>query len=512
MADVDAIVARVKDAQAAFWNMNTEDKTMVLGATLCLVLLLGYAFRKICGGRGYPEEGEALKKVGPVVTVTLSRPGNEKLGIAMRPNDEGTCTIMGITDGDLLSQWNDAELCMEKRIRSGDKILSVTNNGKTCSTGSMMTQQLKDGGDVTLRVGSIRSREEQLKIAQCIAGMVQLDGLVLKDAAELAKPTLSTAGALDSVAMEISKVGPDLADWNAKRRAQGSCRTQRLEIGDRIVSIAGNTNVRKQLAISNPTVVMARWVPLGTFRVESFDVTIERQGPDERMGMVICPHPLGTGAAIVLQIAESGAITRWNSSNRQILQGDCIVAVNGFSTYEEMQKALAGNHIALRIERWVEADTPSHSAVGSGPVKSTLPSAKSAVRTPAGFQAASHAGPGLLASIPWQGLSVTFFILFCFLNDEAEDMHLAVRAKAVQLNYFLRMPSQLVPLESQGSLAMMLLAGSLALMTGFLWQEVHSMQKQGTRTTMPQAFIAFLASLFFGYGNFFLLTWAGIYS
>ena len=69
--------------------------------------------------------------------------------------------------------------------------------------------------------------------------------------------------------------------------------------------------------------------------------------------MVICPHPLGHGAATVLKIMPDGAawrvfipshhfeaVSRWNAGNMgQIHAGDAIVSVNGAATYSAIQKA-----------------------------------------------------------------------------------------------------------------------------------------------------------------------------
>jgi len=519
---MDEIMPYVTKAQVMWKRFDTEEKTMAVGAALCVLLLLGYVFRKCCcGRRSLPTEEEALKQVAPVIAVTLYRSGTEKLGMALRPTDDGSSSIIGIADGDLLDQWNRNEPCTERRIRTGDQIVSVTDSTGSCTTvGAAMTEKLKTGGTVSLTVAVVRTRQELEKLGQCISGMVVIDNLTLKDCAELVPPTLSSGGAsLDRAAMQVASVGPALAAWNDQKRQEGACCTQLVEVGDRIVSISGSTNVRLGVGTSSPTLVVARFRPHGTFRVDSFDVSIQRQSAEDRMGMVICPHPMGDGPALVLALAENGAVARWNSSNRPICRGDKIVSVNGKTSYTAMQKELTSMSLSLRIERWAANDVPSGGyqtqAEGTtiwSPGAAQGLAAPMPAAPPVQSNAAALKTPGPPASAPQLG-SVAMVALALMLSDDHPDWALAVRVGSLQMNKFLRMPLKQVPEESHASAAWFLMAGASVIMVKFVWSEVSMLKRpEDQRRLMPQLLLALTGSLCFGYGHFFLLAWAGVHA
>eukprot|EP00435_Cladocopium_sp_Y103_P018709 s1807_g4.t1 len=205
----------------------------------------------------------------------------------------------------LVDNWNQVQTYPEQQLRNGDRIIAVTSGGKTCRDGRLMAARLKENGDVTLTVAVSRTLEEVERCWQRMTGMVTLQDLVLEEVAELGPPEMSSAGpALDKVALEVLKVGPRLAEWNQNCLSKGLCCTQRLEVGDRVISIGGSTNVRKGLRLPSPTVTLVRWQPIGTSCCKNFE-----------------------------------AVARWNaSSNTPILPGDCIVSVNGMTAYSKLQK------------------------------------------------------------------------------------------------------------------------------------------------------------------------------
>eukprot|EP00435_Cladocopium_sp_Y103_P012775 s1807_g3.t1 len=84
-----------KEIMEHFNRLDNEEKVMVLGAVVCATVLVVYIARSlgsICGG--LPSEEDALKQAMPVLSVRLSRFGNEKLGLCLR--SEGSyATITG---------------------------------------------------------------------------------------------------------------------------------------------------------------------------------------------------------------------------------------------------------------------------------------------------------------------------------------------------------------------------------------------------------------------------------
>ncbi|CAJ1332461.1 unnamed protein product [Effrenium voratum] len=498
---MDSIDLAVQSVQ----RLNDEEKVMLVGAVVCITVLLVYAvsgLSSIC--KGLPAEEDALIQATPVMTVHLHRPGNQKLGICLRANGDGPAIITGISSGDLLDSWNASQAFAEQQVRSGDHILAVTSGGSTCRDGKLMAAKLKEAGDVTLAIGILRSQAEVEKCWQRVTGMTTLPDMVLEEVAELGAPRMSFGGgAMDKVAMEVLKVGPRLAAWNEQCQAKGTCCSQRVEVGDRVVAIGGSTNVRKGLKMPSPTLTLARWHPIGSCSRKSFDAKIER-GQD-RMGMVICPHPLGNGHAMLLKIAPDGALARWNAGSVcPIHAGDCIVGVNGASTYLNMQKELASPSPSIKIERW----EPAGGSSGPSMTAQSMPlpiSGKPPAASPSPPQVLSSpelsTGSRLRQPMFWLGLG-TLLVLPSFLMEDWQGALHSVAEVA-------RLPKQL-PLDSQGTLALLLLGCAWLLLLRFLWCEVMLTGK--TVPILPQPVLAFLSSTCFGYGTFFLCNWAGVHS
>eukprot|EP00930_Biecheleria_cincta_P000107 TRINITY_DN10022_c0_g1_i1.p1 TRINITY_DN10022_c0_g1~~TRINITY_DN10022_c0_g1_i1.p1 ORF type:complete len:529 (-),score=113.91 TRINITY_DN10022_c0_g1_i1:79-1665(-) len=527
MSSLEEYVAK---AQATFQTLDTEEKTMVFGAALCVVLLLGWILRKIFGGsRGLPSEEQALKAVGPVVTVVLQRPGSERLGMSLRPNEEGSSTIQSIAEGALLDGWNRMQSSEVRRIRNGDKIISVTSNGTSCSSGGAMTDKLKEGGDVTLSVALVRSPEELKNLGQLVSGMVVLEGLVLKNEATFRAPSLTSAGAFDRYAVEVASLGNALTAWNDARRSEGSCSTQQIEVGDRLVCVNASTNVPSALATPTPSIVLARWREPGTCSVDSFDATIQKQGADDKMGIVISPHPMAHGPALVMKILDTGAVARWNGSgNRPILKGDSIVSVNGRTSYNEIQRELGSPAPQIRIERWMAtgAAAPT-SGFGSGysgapfgaapftaaagaaaPFAAPGQAAKMPVPVPMPAPSSSSSGGGGgMSLLPWRGISLVMFLLVYLLDEGEGKTSKACFYAALKLNQMLKMASKQVLNDSQGSVAAALLASAALLTLNFVWAEAMAEKR---KSLLWQVMLAAVASVLYGYGYWFLISWANI--
>ncbi|CAL1160395.1 unnamed protein product [Cladocopium goreaui] len=498
-----------------FNRLDNEEKVMVLGAVVCATVLVVYIARSlgsICGG--LPSEEDALKQAMPVLSVHLSRFGNEKLGLCLR--SEGSyATITGIGDGDLVDNWNQIQTYPEQQLRNGDRIIAVTSGGKTCRDGRLMAARLKENGDVTLTVAVSRTLEEVERCWQRMTGMVTLQDLVLEEAAELGPPEVSSAGpALDKVALEVLQVGPRLFEWNQNCLSKGLCCTQRLEVGDRVISIGGSTNVRKGLRLPSPTVTLVRWQPVGTSCCKNFEVQIERMGPEDRMGMVICPHPLALGPAIVLQIVPDGAVARWNASSyTPILPGDCIVSVNGMTAYSKLQKELTSTSLHLSLQRWElvgsmpTAPFPGPTNLIGGPQPKQW--SASAVQ-PSPKEAAAPAQPRrpcLRQPLFWLLLGV--LLLLPSVPSLALTPSEWWGEQKATLRMLVTIPSTL-PIDSQGALALPLLVLGWLLLMFFMWCEVSMLNSRHKKTLVPQPVVAFLSSTCFGYGWLFLGNWAGV--
>lgn len=523
MDDLEKYIAK---AQATWHTLDTEEKVMVFGATLCVVLLLGWIFRKTCcGSRALPTEEQALKTVGPVVTVLLHRPGSERLGMSLRPNDEGSSTIQSITEGALLDEWNRMQSSEVRRIRNGDKIISVTSNGTSCSSGGAMTDKLKEGGDVTLSVALLRKPEEVKSLGQLVSGMVVLEGLNLQKDATLRAPSLTSAGAFDRAAMEVASLGPALSAWNDARRAEGCCSTQTIEVGDRIVCINASTNVPAVLATQSPSVVLARWKEAGTCSMASFDATIQKQGENDKMGIVISPHPLGHGPALVMKIMDTGAVARWNGSgNSAILKGDSIVSVNGRTSYLEIQRELGSAAPQIRIERWVStgavpassfgypgaAPMAAFAAAAPAPLAAPGQAAKAPVPMPApsSSSGSSSSGGGSTSFLPWRGISLVLFLMVYLLDEGEGNASKACFYAALKFNQMLKVAAKQVPKDDQGSMAAALLAGAALLTLNFVWAEAVAAKR---KSLLWQVMLATVASVLYGYGYWFLIGWAGVH-
>eukprot|EP00933_Yihiella_yeosuensis_P031893 TRINITY_DN25494_c0_g1_i1.p1 TRINITY_DN25494_c0_g1~~TRINITY_DN25494_c0_g1_i1.p1 ORF type:complete len:542 (-),score=100.02 TRINITY_DN25494_c0_g1_i1:54-1679(-) len=517
----------------AYKKMDDEEKVMVVGAVICAVLLLGWFCRKICcGRRRLPSEEEAVQKTMPVITLSLPRPSGEKLGLGIMPNDQGNFTVTHISETDLVGSWNSNESIEERRVRKGDRIIWATSGQTTATTTTQISEILRGSGDITMGVALERKPEELEKVVQCVTGTIVLTDMVLKDAVEVGVPTKSSGKDLDAAAVEITKLNPAIQAWNTARRSDGSCCTQQLEVGDRIVSVNGLTNVKAYVDTKSPPITICRWKPAGSFRSDTFDVNLQKTSPSDRIGLMICPHPDGSGQAMVLDMTKDGLVAKWNetSGNRPVLRGDRIASANGKTQYAMMQEELAGMNVALRMERWMDFGA-SYSAPQPKPQQNTsMPTASPTFQAapvsapsppkplpptaPLKTIASDGSEPSGLSFIPWGNIAGLAIFCFLVLGNGWELMNDKLGKVLVpELNKLSLLPMKMVnDREQQGNLAGALIAAAILLAIRFIWHEVSMLRQPSKRQTVSQLVVASMASVFFGYGNVFLLSWAGMYT
>lgn len=272
--------------------------------------------------------------------------------------------------------------------------------------------------------------------------------------------------------------------------------------------------MRKGLRLPSPTVTLVRWQPIGTSCCKNFEVQIERMGPEDRMGMVICPHPLALGPAMVLQLVADGAVARWNaSSNTPILPGDCIVSVNGMTAYSKLQKELTSTSLHLSLQRWeLVGSVPTAPFPGpTTPTRGPQPTQRSSATQPSPKAAAAPAHqprrPCLRQPLFWLLLGV--LLLLPSVPSLASTPSEWWREQMATLRMVATMPSNL-PIDSQGTLAVPLLVLGWLLLMFFMWCEVSMLNSSHKKTLVPQPVVAFVSSTCFGYGWLFLCNWAGV--
>mmetsp|Transcript_24098 Transcript_24098/g.52595 ORF Transcript_24098/g.52595 Transcript_24098/m.52595 type:complete len:481 (+) Transcript_24098:3-1445(+) len=473
--------------------------------------------------------------------VLLSRQGGEKLGMGIAVNSLGGFTITAVEEGGLLERWNAAEPLAERRIRDGDVIVSVTSqqgggSSQRATEQGPMSDALRGGGDVTLGVVAVAASRAKsgdppggaTSAVRRVAGTVVLEGLALRDVAEVVALGRAAGGGF-----EVVKVGSELAAWNAARRDAGSCCTQCIEEGDRIVSVNGATDVRAHLGVPSPTLVIIRWRPSSAFRTESFQATIERTGPEDRLGMQIRAGPCSDTDIEVLEVVASGAVARWNSTlggsdRKRVLRGDRLLAVNGREGREAISKELSTpGTVSLRFERWLEGGensstvSPGVDAFAATPFSKSKPlcavaappmdAAAAALpqRTPPGRSVCSGCLPMLLA-VP----AVGALALFGDSDLPAAGHEVAMSSGSTSLPVPEAARPFLVRIHPAlyGDLGAFLFFLGAALTVRFLCYEIAVLRQPGAQGgILRQLVLAAAASLALGQGGFLLLVWAGVY-
>lgn len=321
--------------------------------------------------------------------------------------------------------------------------------------------------------------------------MVVLEGMSLNDAAAVRKPERSFGAAADALAVEIVKLNPALEAWNATRLSEGRCCTQTLQEGDRVISVNSSTDARSYLSLAAPTLVIARWRPAGSLRADQFDLSIDRTGTEERLGMQIRRLP-GTQHIIVLDVVDGGAVHRMNTSggSRPVLKGDRIINVNGKTDYATIQEELAKKASTFRFERWIDDSSGAPPVVPGIPAPSQAPPKPASAPEPSSSGPPPSTPPGDDGSGYVVGLGIMMAVLALVPPQEVMNV--------------------LRPQASSVALILLCVGGLLAIHV--FWREMSMLWKAEERQTAPQLFTAFLASVCLGYGNWFLFTWAGVYA
>mmetsp|Transcript_168912 Transcript_168912/g.543004 ORF Transcript_168912/g.543004 Transcript_168912/m.543004 type:complete len:908 (-) Transcript_168912:260-2983(-) len=490
-------------------RMNNEDRIMVAGAGTCCVFLVLYLLRSCCrGGRNRNlSEEQVMKSLVPILQVNLSRQDGERLGMGIGPGERDCLMVTGISKGDVIDRHNAAEPNEARRILEADRIVSVAAaaSGQRAAAFGEMSGVLKANNSVS--VGLVTARSAAM--LQRSVFMLKLQDVPLGEA-DLRPPALSWGGAADDRGVEIATVGAGLAAWNEARWKDGLCCTQRLQVGDRIISANGNTDVRPQLAKGpSPLLLVARWWPVGSVEADRFEVSIERPSPEDRLGMhlrviVGLPHYQ------VVEVFPEGAVARRNAASgggRQILPGDRIVAINGAGETKAMEAELQKPAVALTIERWVDrilqgaawsAAAPAEPLGGVVAKAPCAPAASNAAASPStaprgGGGRRSCCGPALNCLVGPLGL------LMCLAVSWDDISKIGIQ-RCLQ--------GELMDPERYVKLALTALGVGSLLVVHFLWYEFSMLSRPLERGTCAQLITVAAASACLGYGNWFLRIWA----
>lgn len=513
------------------WDM--ESQAMLAGAGLLVLMVLwGLCKWCCCRRRRQATDEEALSQVRLVVPVELQRASGGKLGLGIDSHPEGGFNITRIDDG-LVSQWNQSQPDQVRRVVVGDRIVSVVSDGARHTTLDKMSDAFKNASVLVLGIAISRDPA----VTGRITCLVNLEGLVLKDVVECAEPQQSYGGIVGAGAVEITKVLPGLGSWNDARRAEGSCRSQLVEVGDRIVSLNNLLDVRGNLGQPSPTLVLVKWAP-GGVQTTSFDVTCDKKEGD-RLGMGLQKHPSCSTHMQVNEVVEGALVSQWNKSNpgQAVQKGDRIVAVNGREGLDAIREELGKPQIRLTMQRWSAGDAP---AVTQAPApifgaKAAMPASVGAVSAPLATPqrvapAANIQKPAAPSSTPsggpeggWFSLCGVFLALALGLPVFAIAAAAAVSAAGGQLpgaaghRRGVRLPrstklfmKQIHP-ELYVDLALPLMFVGGVLTVHFLYSEASRLTRPVERGLAMQLFTALVASVSLGYGIFFLLAWAGVY-
>lgn len=503
---VPHLAADPKSIQPVFQALDGESQIMAASVGILAALLLLPLLKYTCCRRRSPgTEDDALTGVEMLINVSLKRKKGDPLGIRIDTCPRGGFSV-GSLDAGVISRWNETQPQKELQIRTGDRIVSVstTSGGRTISSNleHTISNVLKLEEEFCIGVALCRKPQE----VRQLVSWVSLEGLVPKSIAEFSAPRSSYGGALDDFASEVTKVGPELEAWNSARRREGACCTQTIEVGDRIISVNGLTDVRKHLDLKSPTLMVVKFRLAGAVQSRTVEVNIERTSKEDKLGLSIRPHP-GAQEMDVLEIAGGAAVDRWNQNNpgRGVLRGDRLTQVNDKQTVDTMKGELATPNLALKFERWgTDART---GPVVQPPISPTPPplSKDASVATPPVCSAATTASPSGAAPNSRSGsaFSVSGLLLVILLCGAAAASIL------VPSGMIAGTITKSIPSQSRRDASLGILAVGALIGLRFLWYEVAMLQKPDQRALAPQLLTAFIASCFLGCGHMLLLSWAG---
>lgn len=531
--------------------------TMMIGTGACVVLGTIFILRQFClcfcckRRATKMSDEEIIKLSEPTIVVPLQKPHKDaKYGLGIAPAPSGGLLINGVEPSGLAGRWNEMQSVEAARVRPGDRVIRVTYVEDGKETVASTTDQMKKAftkESLTLLVAVNRGEAE---IARLV-GSAALDGLDAGTDLTLLEVEGGTLG------MEVVQVSPKVEERNAQRRSEGSCQTQIIETGDRLL-------MQRDTPAGTSVVILKFRYP-HEVRTDTFEVAIEKNGPEDRLGMQVRAFPGEPKHMEVLDVLKEGAVFRTCSSGSaaMVLRGDRLIGANGKQGSADMGAQFREQNVVLRLERWHDAASapvpvgakfyeaaapatafaPLQAAAATGafaaplpgaPVAPAVPSAPSALWAPsapsAPFAAAPLASP--MAPPPAAagdgsvggGLRLTALLVLALAALVAvfgRNPPSAVANMATirfypelvgQIPYSTKMFLDRIPQELYGDVAVVLLLIGVVLTFNFLAYEVSMLRRPEDRRVLPQLCVAGAASHCLGFGALFLFTWAGVYA
>jgi len=344
-------------------SSESEKKTMMVGCGIALIMFLAFFWNRCCCCCGCSkrrpsklDETQVLRNMQLLISVSLSRASKEaKYGLGIEPAPEGGLQVNDVNEGGLVGRWNATQPREAGKVRRGDRIVAVivNDNGKqTVCTQTKAMQSAFANDNLVLQVAANRAENEVIKVASTLTideASLKKKGfsfasLDLTQDAELVEVPNSQAG------MQVMKIGPKVEEWNQKARTDGTCCSQCIDVGDR-VTISPDKHVLN-CKFRFPEQV----------RTNSFEVIVQKSGPEDRLGMQIRASPCYPAQNEVLDVLD-GAVQRCCSApgGQPVWRGDRLVAANGKEGTAAMAAEFRAETVTLRFERWADQ------AGGSGP-------------------------------------------------------------------------------------------------------------------------------------------------
>eukprot|EP00929_Paragymnodinium_shiwhaense_P035825 TRINITY_DN19299_c0_g1_i1.p1 TRINITY_DN19299_c0_g1~~TRINITY_DN19299_c0_g1_i1.p1 ORF type:complete len:1009 (-),score=245.19 TRINITY_DN19299_c0_g1_i1:318-3344(-) len=384
-------------------SSDAEAKTMLVGTGLATFMFAFFFLRRILGclcpcccrrSAGKMSEDEVLKRIEMLITVDLQRASPaEKYGLGIEPSNMGGMTITAVNPDGLVGKWNAQQTKEAAKIQRGDRVVMVTfeSNGqqvqKTKSS-DMATAFTSGLNRLVLTVATTRGEAEVLKLTATVG----LDGISLSSDLLTSEVDEGKAGLL------VSQISPKLQERNSSLRGEGACCTQLIEVGDRLV-------MSKIAAEPAAHVVIAKLRYTDQVRTDTFDVSLQRSGPEDRLGMQVRQHPSSPKHMEVLDVLPEGMVARHGAAPgaRKVLKGDRLIAANGKDGPQAMGAEFKAETLMLRFERWIDGAN----GAAPGGIVSAAPAAAAAPPMPGappppglGKVGPPMPGPGGLVAAP----------------------------------------------------------------------------------------------------------------
>mmetsp|Transcript_36349 Transcript_36349/g.58217 ORF Transcript_36349/g.58217 Transcript_36349/m.58217 type:complete len:988 (+) Transcript_36349:98-3061(+) len=350
------------------------DWTVVAGVAVLVLFFLFVLCKRCCCGsrRATRTEQEAAESAEFLFSVTLTKSQEgEKLGMNLTTVAAGGVRVDTIDENGLVSRLNAKETRPERQIRLGDRIVCVTGDVGGTKTSARekdkMLPILKSMQSTLTLSRHVYSNKHPSTLR--IIGTCHLEGIPLHGNVELG--LADGGGPLD---FEIKSLGPALVQWNELKNQQGACCTQQLQVGDRIISVGGSTNVLVPPPVAQPQqpqkalpVLFVRWRAANSIKARTIEVNIEKDD-GARLGMEIRTRQYEPKQLEILDVVADGTMAlKWNNDQRNepIRRGDRIASVGGKTDKESISAGLAEKRISMCFERWVET---SAGAIDASPV------------------------------------------------------------------------------------------------------------------------------------------------